>query len=114
MRTLRRRYGHAKVTPEQRAALLRDALLDWRSGRAFVRQLGRNDTDTGWRMKYMLHPLTTVAGMVIVGHGRATTAPWSKVAIEEWGHTTDGLHKASHAAYPDIKGQQLLNKMVGQ
>ena len=96
--TLRRRYGHAKLSPEERASLLRDALFDWASGRAFIRK-GR----------YWLRPLEQVAGGTVVGWGRSKIAPWSKIAIEEWGPSSDKLHDAAAVAYPGKHGQHLLN-----
>jgi hypothetical protein len=50
--------------------------------------------------------------MVVVTHGRATTAPWSKAALAEWGSSTTGLHDAAQAAYPDVRGQSLLSRGV--
>jgi hypothetical protein len=105
-RALRHRYGRAKITPEQRERLLADALIDWRSGRAFVAR--------GKGHRYMLRPLAYVGGTRVIGYGRATTAPWSKIANEEWGPDTRGLHSAAEAAYPGMHGQLLLNKMSGQ
>jgi hypothetical protein len=92
-RALRRRYGHAKITPEQRAALLQQALIDWRSGRAFVAN--------GKGHRYMLRPVSDSGGQWQIVPGRAKTAPWNKVANEEWGPSTDGLYHAARAAYPD-------------
>jgi hypothetical protein len=78
-RPLHRRYGRAKSSREE---LLRDALRDWRSGRAFVSNNGK---------RYMLRASSG---------GRAVTAPWNKVAREEWGASSEGLHRAAEAAYP--------------
>ena len=96
-RVLLRRYGRAQKA--SRETLLHQALFDWRSGRAFIRK-GR----------YWLRPLETVAGGKTVGWGRPTLAPWNKVAIAEWGDS-DKLHEAAEAAYPDLRGQRLLNTL---
>lgn len=88
MRRLRHRYGHgAKKTKHQ---LLRDAMRDWRSGRAFFRK-GR----------YWLRPLEKIDGHWRVSYSRARVAPWSKEAIAEWKGSTEGLHIEARAAYPD-------------
>lgn len=97
-RALRRRYGRAKLAPHERERLLRDALFDWASGRAFIRK-GR----------YWLRPLEQVAGGTTVGWGRAKLAPWNKIAIEEWGPSSEKLHDAAAVAYPGKHGQRLLN-----
>ena len=98
-RGLWQRYGHGRglLGGASKEALLAQALRDWRSGRAF------------WRNgRYWLRPLDRVAGQVVVGHGRATVAPWSKVAIAEYGTETRGLHDEAHAAYPHVNPRSLL------
>lgn len=86
-------------TTASHASLLRDALFDWRSGRAFIRK-GR----------YWLRPLEKVGGSLTVGWGRATLAPWSRAALAEWGDS-DRLYDAAEAAYPGVRGQALLNRL---
>ena len=90
MRRLRSRYGHAAKTKHE---LLRDAMRDWRSGRAYVAN--------GKYHRYMLRPVVQDHGVWVLGQGRAVTAPWSKAANEEWGHDSEGLHKEARAAYPE-------------
>lgn len=101
-RALRRRYGHAKVTPAQREALLKQAVFDWASGRAYIKK-GR----------YWLRPVIVVAGMRTIGDrsdGRATVAPWNKVAHEEWGDSSDKLHDAANKMYPREMRGGLLDR----
>lgn len=97
MSALRRRYGRAAGKTKHQ--LLRDAMRDWRSGQAYFKN-GR----------YWLRPLAQVAGVTVVGHGRPSLAPWSKTAIAEWGTDTRGLHLEAEAAYPNVRGQALLNQ----
>lgn len=97
-RALRRRYGRAGASRE---ALLDQAMRDWRSGRAFVSSFKGKE-------RFMLHPIykSGVSDSWQIGHGRAKTAPWSKVAIAEWGgggDASEGLHRAAHAKYPEAE-----------
>lgn len=84
-----------RAPKKSREALLEEALLDWRSGRAFVRG-GKHHT-------YWLRPLVVSEdGRVSLGYGgRPRAAPWSKVANEVWGKTTEFLHRLSHERYPE-------------
>lgn len=87
-RVLRRRYAHAKGV--SREELLRRALRDWRSGRAYYK-----------RGRYWLRSTVWLGGSPVTLSARARVAPWSKAALAEWGSETDGLHLAARAKYPD-------------
>jgi hypothetical protein len=101
---LRHRYGHvaAKVSHEE---LLKDAMKDWLSGRAYLENGGR---------RFVLRPLINIGGILTIGSKGRASAPWSKAVLKEWGGETSQLHHLAHVIFGHRTKHELLMEMAAK